>query len=126
MNKEATITIRRGHSDDGGFDYAQMASEELTFHELYALGEQLYYVGSLKRIGGYELVSDYAISQLGETFTVQQLLDYVGMMKQRIAEREERRRQGMVTCDCGHTVHKSEVMWASMGSACPDCYDRMS
>lgn len=29
--------------------------------------------------------------------------------------------------DCGHTVYwKREVMNASRGTACPDCYDRMS
>jgi len=29
-------------------------------------------------------------------------------------------------CDCGHTVAKSSVMSASLGTSCPDCYDRMS
>ena len=32
----------------------------------------------------------------------------------------------MVACKCGHTVPRSLVMSASMGSSCPDCYDRMS
>jgi len=32
----------------------------------------------------------------------------------------------MVKCSCGHTVPKGSVMSASMGSSCPDCYDRMS
>jgi hypothetical protein len=32
----------------------------------------------------------------------------------------------MVKCSCGHTVSATMVMSASMGSACPDCYDRMS
>ena len=32
----------------------------------------------------------------------------------------------MVRCDCGHTVPASEVMTASLGTSCPDCYDRMS
>jgi hypothetical protein len=31
-----------------------------------------------------------------------------------------------VKCDCGHTVAKSLVMSASLGTSCPDCYDRMS
>ena len=31
-----------------------------------------------------------------------------------------------VKCSCGHIVPKSSVMSASMGSSCPDCYDRMS
>jgi len=29
-------------------------------------------------------------------------------------------------CDCGCTVPASLVMSASLGSACPDCYDKMS
>ena len=32
----------------------------------------------------------------------------------------------MVKCRCGHTIPRSMVMAASMGSSCPDCYDRMS
>lgn len=32
----------------------------------------------------------------------------------------------MVKCDCGHTIPKNLVMAASLGTSCPDCYDRMS
>ena len=32
----------------------------------------------------------------------------------------------MVKCDCGHTIPRISVMSASMGTSCPDCYDRMS
>ena len=32
----------------------------------------------------------------------------------------------LVTCDCGHAVPSAQVMSASSGSSCPDCYDRMS
>jgi hypothetical protein len=32
----------------------------------------------------------------------------------------------MVHCSCGHTVNSFSVMSASMGTSCPDCYDRMS
>jgi len=32
----------------------------------------------------------------------------------------------MIKCSCGHTVPKTNVMSASMGSSCPDCYDRLS
>jgi hypothetical protein len=31
-----------------------------------------------------------------------------------------------VKCSCGHTVPRTWVMNASLGTACPDCYDRMS
>ena len=32
----------------------------------------------------------------------------------------------MVQCDCGHSVPHGQRMNASMGTSCPDCYDRMS
>jgi len=32
----------------------------------------------------------------------------------------------MVECDCGHECGVAMVMSASMGTACPDCYDMMS
>jgi len=32
----------------------------------------------------------------------------------------------MVKCSCGHTVPRGSVMSASLGTSCPDCYDRMS
>ena len=32
----------------------------------------------------------------------------------------------MVKCNCGHTVPRGSVMSASLGTSCPDCYDRMS
>lgn len=35
------------------------------------------------------------------------------------------RRDG-VRCDCGHTVPPAQVLNASLGTSCPDCYDRMS
>jgi len=32
----------------------------------------------------------------------------------------------MRKCSCGHTIAENLVMSASMGTSCPDCYDRMS
>lgn len=32
----------------------------------------------------------------------------------------------MVKCSCGHITPRPSVMSASMGTSCPDCYDRMS
>lgn len=51
--------------------------------------------------------------------------------EQEQAERDARRAQQrtapeLVACDCGHTIDRDLVMRASMGSSCPDCYDRMS
>jgi hypothetical protein len=32
----------------------------------------------------------------------------------------------LVLCDCGHRVPAMQCMSASLGTACPDCYDRLS
>ena len=32
----------------------------------------------------------------------------------------------LVRCSCGHSVPRTLVMNTSTGTACPDCYDRMS
>jgi hypothetical protein len=37
-----------------------------------------------------------------------------------------RNAEPLVECSCGHSVPKIQVMHASRGTACPDCYDRMS
>ena len=51
------------------------------------------------------------------------------------ADRRESERQAraaarpaveLVRCDCGHRVPRGSVMSASLGSSCPECYDRMS
>lgn len=44
-----------------------------------------------------------------------------------MAERRARQKPvEMIDCSCGHTVPRSSVMSASLGTSCPDCYDRMS
>ena len=43
----------------------------------------------------------------------------------RAAARPERPVE-MVRCACGHSVPRVQMMNASRGSSCPDCYDRMS
>jgi len=32
----------------------------------------------------------------------------------------------LVKCSCGHTIPSGSVMSASLGSSCPNCYDRLS
>ena len=32
----------------------------------------------------------------------------------------------LVVCDCGHSAPPVSVMHASLGTSCPDCYDRLS
>ena len=43
-----------------------------------------------------------------------------------IRRRPQPRPVEMVKCDCGHTVERVNRMWASRGTACLNCYDRMS
>jgi len=35
-------------------------------------------------------------------------------------------RERIVTCTCGHSVPAAQAMSTSRGTACPECYDRMS
>jgi len=120
--QDATITIERGRSYDGGFDSAKMTSDTLDFDAIWQLGEELQAVGGLQRLSGYEIVSESVIQALGETFTVSQLQAYCTELKTQRAQRDTK----MVLCSCGHTVAANQVMSASLGTSCPDCYDRMS
>ena len=42
------------------------------------------------------------------------------------ARRAQQKPVEMVRCDCGHSVPRHLVMSASLGTACAECYDRMS
>ena len=61
-------------------------------------------------------------------------LNTVGMHNEKMAYRAAHQVQPraarpapvMVACSCGHTVESGSVMSASLGTSCPDCYDRMS
>ena len=120
MNPDAVIAIARGRSDEGGFDYAQMRSAELTEAALWKLGNQLREVGGLRRVCGYEIVAKPVIDALGERFTVAQLQTWIADRQAAMAQVK------MVRCDCGHTVPAAQVMTTSRGTSCPDCYDHMS
>lgn len=49
------------------------------------------------------------------------------LVRQNRERREERPANiETVRCSCGHTVPRAWVMGASLGTSCPDCYDRMS
>ena len=43
-----------------------------------------------------------------------------------VIEPKIQKKPELVRCSCGHSVSKINVMNASLGSSCPDCYDRMS
>ena len=44
----------------------------------------------------------------------------------KIGRRQDASPARMVMCDCGHEVPAGTRMSASLGTSCPDCYDRMS
>lgn len=48
------------------------------------------------------------------------------VIEARIAARQPSPEPEMVKCSCGHTIEAGLVMVASLGTACPDCYDRLS
>jgi len=99
-----------------------MTSDTLDFDAIWELGEKLQAVGGLQRMSGHEIVAEQTIQALGETFTVGQLQAYCATVN---AQRTQRDAE-MVRCDCGCTVQANQVMSASLGTSCPDCYDRMS
>ena len=57
------------------------------------------------------------------------LLETIAEHEKIVAERiayANRPAPELVQCACGHRVPRSQVMSSSMGTSCPDCYDRMS
>ena len=125
ITDDTVITITTGHSDDGGFDFAQLTVDGATHSERWKLSEELAAIGGVKRLSGYEIVDPYIITKMGLSFTVAQYRELIANIKQAQREREERRRLGLVKCACGHVVAKNAVMSTSGGTSCPDCYDRM-
>ena len=43
-----------------------------------------------------------------------------------VAQPATAQRAILTRCSCGHAVAASQVMSASLGTSCPDCYDQMS
>jgi len=68
------------------------------------------------------------LSHAGEAeFTEADVARVEALLAEAKAKREAKLAQvEMVKCSCGHTVPRSQVMSASLGTSCPDCYDRMS
>ena len=71
-------------------------------------------------------VHESLVERLGWEFTVDQAVELFEELERVRKERAERKAKGLFKCDCGHVVAKALVMNTSTGSACPDCYDRMS
>jgi hypothetical protein len=63
----------------------------------------------------------------GTTIEFSQIdVDRVAEMVREEKARKAKARPALVQCDCGHRVPATLVMNASLGTACPDCYDDMS
>jgi hypothetical protein len=52
--------------------------------------------------------------------------DWYANARMKPAPRAPRPEPTLIKCSCGHTVPASQVMTASMGTSCPNCYDEMS
>jgi hypothetical protein len=50
----------------------------------------------------------------------------IPVIEQRNLREAAQARIEYVRCDCGHSAPRGSVMSASLGSSCPDCYDRLS
>jgi len=77
-----------------------------------------------------EKVSSYALeyyqaSTPAEFEALRELREHMQTIE-KAAPIVERKPVELVTCSCGHSVPAVQVMNASMGTCCPDCYDRMS
>lgn len=69
----------------------------------------------------------HAEPRAGDTFTfADEDVDRVVALMREAQARRAAKRPETVRCDCGHTVARNMVMSASLGTSCPDCYDRMS
>ena len=77
------------------------------------------------------MAAAYGIKYFGD-FVQGIELERLRAMRQRLTELESQKRatatvQPRVTqADCGHWVRTTDLMTTSRGTACPQCYDRMS
>lgn len=92
-------------------------------------------VRTVKEIAEHQYVLTYAQFDATEWATMtreehcRQVIDeayLLHLLKLAKARKRAPKPVELVRCDCGHSVPRIQVMNASMGSACPDCYDRMS
>jgi hypothetical protein len=71
-----------------------------------------------------EKSSGFGIGELGQT---QETTPLDEIQAQNLQPRRKPDFPNGKKLDCGHTVYfRNQVMMASLGSSCEDCYDRMS
>jgi len=120
------IKLGQRHSEDGGFNCVMIESVDgsTDWQDIVKARRLLVSWGMIREIGGgYSDVRAVVIRRLGMEFTSEQVNDLGDELKR---EAQAHRTRDSVRCDCGHTVSRSHVMSASLGTSCPDCYDRMS
>jgi hypothetical protein len=52
--------------------------------------------------------------------------DYEAVEKIQAEKKANQKPVEYIKCSCGHTVPRIQAMHASLGTSCPDCYDRLS
>lgn len=71
------------------------------------------------------LTRDEALAKLAAGETLSHREDWYAEIRMRPAPRPAASVE-LVLAGCGHRVPRASVMSASLGTACPDCYDRLS
>ena len=70
--------------------------------------------------------SETIISMLKKEEFVQMGTDWYDKLRIKPAPRKPAPPVPMVKCDCGHYVPQGTRMSASLGTTCPECYDKFS
>jgi len=107
-------------------DRIPAGATQIADHRSYGVGWVYYTIGTDLYIADYtgSDVPEWAV----QYYSFEDALDadpsnedIIAMLT---AEAPARKRPQMTLCDCGH--YTESPMSASLGTSCPDCYDRMS
>ena len=107
-------------------------AEQIADHRRFGIGDVYYTVGTDIYIADYtgSDVDEWAIRYYSlvdcddEMFENSETFTNRGIIAMLTAPQPKRPQPKMTLCDCGH--YTDSPMSASLGSSCPDCYDRMS
>ncbi len=108
-------------------------NDRVIFHEKDFLGKIIKTIHGIFTGNYYEdcmiIIPDGSTEKKLEYYYDVELESEQEETQKKIAAREEFLKNHpieMVKCSCGHTIPKNQVMSASMGTSCSNCYDRMS
>ena len=99
---------------------------QIADHRRFSVGEVYYTIGTdiyIKDYTGSD-VDEWAVLYYSFIDAVDAEPSNEEIIAMLTAPQPKRAQPTMTLCDCGH--YTSSPMSASMGSSCPDCYDRMS